>query len=179
MENKYTRCIICGDQFPSTKVALPDKSGKPSKWYQKEVCDFCTAKEHPTRQATMRRYPDAPVDGYIALAVAIERGVLSNYRHAYQEALKAEQRMDSVCSDEEVAFLRMHHGLMESPYHHALTFSNIKELLDYARRDVQADFPAFKDKDGLALIEERYSWFVRMNERAKGIETTKEETNGK
>ena len=77
--------------------------------------------------------------------------------------------MDSVCSDEEVAFLRMHHGLMESPYHHALTFSNIKELLDYARRDVQADFPAFKDKDGLALIEERYSWFVRMNEGAKGI----------
>ena len=108
---KKTRCIICGELFPSEMVTLPNKSGNPLMMCPKEVCNFCTCKGIRTpypRKAIFRRYPDATTERYLDLAGAIERGVLEEYRRLYTDALKASQRMDSVCSDEEIKFLRVH-----------------------------------------------------------------------
>lgn len=173
---KKTRCIICGELFPSEMVSLKQQGAvKPYDMIQKEVCDFCTCKGIRTpypRKAIPRRYPDAPTENYLALAGAIERGILENYRRLYEDALMANRKMDCICSEEEIAFLRMHRSLLGSPYHAALTLGNVGDLLNYARRDVQEKFPEFHDKDGLALIEERYDWYCKMQEHTKAAAKT-------
>lgn len=167
---KKTRCIICGALFPSEMVSLrSQKAVKQFEMYPKEVCDFCTCKGVCTpypRKAIPRRYPDVSTVGYLKLAGAIERGVLEEYRRLYTDALKASQRMGSICSDEEIKFLRVHDNLEQSVYHSALTFGNISNLLDFARRDVQKNLQNFHG-DALTYIKKRYEWYSRMNERCK------------
>lgn len=159
---KKTRCIICGELFPSEMVSLKQQGAvKPYDMIQKEVCDFCTCKGIRTpypRKAIPRRYPDVSTDGYLKLAGEIERGVLEEYRRLYTDALKASQRMGSVCSDEEIKFLRVHDNLEQSVYHSALTLGHITQLLDFARRDVQKNFQSFHG-DALTYIEKRYEWY--------------------
>ena len=161
------KCIICGDWFPDAMVTCPVKNGETPKIFPKELCDACADKSGAYRPAVPRQYPDAPTDGYLELAGAVERGLLELYRHRYREAIIGSQRMDSVCSDEEISFLQMHRSVHNSTYHNTLTLGNIRELLDSARRSVQQDFPAYRNKDGLRYIEKRYEWFSRMQDRAK------------
>jgi len=162
-----TKCIICGTAFPDALVACPVKSGGEPKIFRKEICDACADKAGAYRPATPRTFPDAPTEGFLELAGAIERGTLETYRRLYHDAMIAAQRMDSVCTDEEITFLRLHKSVNDSTYHNTLTLGNIRELLDSARRSVQQDFPAYRNKDGLRYIEKRYEWYSRMQERAK------------
>ena len=161
------KCLLCGAEFPAAVVTCPVKLGETPKVFPKEICDTCAAPS--PRPAVTRHYPDAPTDGYLVLAGAIERGMLESYRRAYRDALIASQRMDSVCSDEETAFLRLHKSVNDSTYHNTLTLGNIRELLDSARRSVQEEIPAFRNKDGLRYIEKRYEWYTRMLEQMKGV----------
>lgn len=162
-----TKCLLCGAEFPAAVVTCPVKLGETPKVFPKEICDACAAPS--PRPAVIRHYPDAPTDGYLVLAGAIERVMLESYRRAYRDALIASQRMDSVCSDEETAFLRLHKRVNDSTYHNTLTLGNIRELLDSARRSVQEEIPAFRNKDGLRYIEKRYEWYTRMLEQMKGV----------
>ena len=170
------KCIICGDWFPDAMVTCPVKNGETPKVFPKELCDACADKSGAYRKAVPRSYPAAPVDGYLTLAGAIERRVLEEYRRSYAEALIASQRTDCVCTDEECAFLALHRRVSESQYHAALTLSNIRELLDSTRREVQRDFPEFRQKDGLHHIQKRWYWYNRMMENQKKIKEEPNET---
>lgn len=163
-----TKCLLCGAEFPAAVVTCPVKLGETPKVFPKEICDACADKAGAYRPATPRTFPDAPTEGFLELAGAIECGMLETYRRLCHDALVAAQRMDSVCTDEETAFLRLHKSVNDSTYHNTLTLGNIRELLDSARRSVQEKIPAFRNKDGLRYIEKRYEWYTRMLEQ-KGV----------